>query len=327
MKENLISIIIPIYGTKDYLEKCLNSIIHQTYKNLEIILINNIELEGTKEICKKFQLIDERIQVINVSNVTVGEARNIGIKQSTGEYLAFIDSDDYIKEDMYEILQKSITEYDADIVDIGYAREEDGKIESKIFTEKIEILDKETALEELLKDRKIQSYMWNKIYKREIWNNIWFSSDKVFEDIDIMYRLFENAKKIVLIDSLKYIYVQRRTSIMHEHNSSFILDRLNVIIERYNKLKNTNNEKIKFMNKYAFAVNMIVIYRKIVLENYYDIYEEYMKYYDTFIKIINENEKRIREILTINQNLVLDFMLEDLETAPEKIRNVKDIDK
>ena len=114
---------------------------------------------------------------------------------------------------------------------------------------------------------------------------------------------------------------------MHTHNSLFILDRINVIINRYNQLKEINSDKIQFMNKYAFAVNMIVIYRKIVLENYNEIYDDFMKYYDLFIQIINEYQDEIREILTPNQNLVLGFMLEELSTAPQKIRNVKNIDK
>lgn len=327
MDQNLISIIIPVYGTKDYLEKCLNSVINQTFKNLEIILVNSTDAEGTQEICEKYEELDHRIHVIHVSNVGVGEARNIGIKKSSGKYLGFVDSDDYIKEDMFEILLKNINDSNADIADIGFTREIDGQLENKVFTNNIEVLENETALEELLKDRKVLSYMWNKLFRREVWHNIWFDSNKMYEDIDIMYKLFLNASKVVLIDSLKYIYVQRDTSIMHTKNSRFILDRLNVVVDRYNMLKNTNSEKICFMNEYAFAVNMIVIYRKIVLESYYDIYDEFLKYYNLFFEIIKENENKIRPILTPNQNLVLNFLLEDLETAPQKILNTKDIEK
>lgn len=327
MNEKLISIIIPIYGTKDYLERCLNSVISQTYKNLEIILVNDIQTSETKSICDKFKLLDNRIKVIDVSSVEVGEARNIGIKHSTGEYLGFVDSDDYIREDMYEVLLKELVNNDADIADIGFAREEDGIIEEKNFTEKVQVLEKEVAIEELLKDKKVQSYMWNKLFRRSVWNNIWFDSKRVYEDIDIMYKLFIQAEKVVLIDSLKYIYVQRSTSIMHTLNSSYILDRLNVTVDRYNTFKNSNNSKIIFMNKYAFVVNMIVVYRRIVLDRYDDIFSEFMKYYDLFIEIVNEYEKEIRAILTPNQNLVLDFMLEDFSSAPDKIRSVKDIDK
>lgn len=327
MKENLISIIIPIRDTRDYLEKCLNSVVNQTYSNLEIILVNDINTYGTKEICEKFKSMDNRIKIIDVSSVEVGEARNIGIKEATGEYLGFVDSDDYIAEDMYEILLNNLIDNNADISDIGFAREENGQIESKSFSGKIEVFDKDSALEEILKDKKLLSFMWNKLFKRKVWDNIWFDSQKVFEDIDIMYKLFENAEKVVLIDTLKYIYVQRSTSIMHTPNSLFMLDRLNVIVDRYNYFKNRYNDKIQFMNKYAFAVNMIVIYRKIVLSHFDDIYDDFMKYYDLFIEVINEYENEIRAILTPNQNLVLNFMLEDLSSAPEKIRSVKDIDK
>lgn len=327
MKENLISIIIPIRDTRDYLEKCLNSVVNQTYSNLEIILVNDINTNGTKEICEKFKNMDNRIKIIDVSSVEVGEARNIGIKEATGEYLGFVDSDDYIAEDMYEILLNNLINENADIADVGFAREENGQLELKSFTGEIEVFDKESAIEEILKDKKLLSFMWNKLFKRKVWDNIWFDSQKVFEDIDIMYKLFENANKVVLIDTLKYIYVQRSTSIMHTPNSLFMLDRLNVIVDRYNHFKNKYNERIQFMNKYAFAVNMIVIYRKIVLNHFDDIYNEFMKYYNLFIEVINEYENEIRTILTPNQNLVLNFMLDDLSSAPEKIRSVKDIDK
>lgn len=327
MKKNLISIIIPIRDTKDYLEKCLNSVVSQTYPNLEIILVNDIDTDGTKEICERFQKIDHRIKIINISSVEVGEARNIGIKEATGEYLGFVDSDDYISNDMYEILLNTLLDNNADIADIGFAREENGQIESKSFSENIEIFDKESALEEILKDKKLLSFMWNKLFKRKVWDNIWFDSQKVYEDIDIMYKLFENAERVVLIDTLKYIYVQRSTSIMHTPNSQFMLDRLNVVVDRFNHFKNKYNDKIQFMNKYAFAVNMIVIYRKIVLTHFDDIYNDFMKHYNLFIEVINEYENEIRAILTPNQNLVLNFMLEDLSSAPDKIRNVKNIDK
>ena len=327
MNKPLISIIIPVYNTKQYLEKCINSVINQTYKNLEIILINDTSSEGTEEICKHFQQLDNRIKLINVSNLEVGEVRNVGIRNATGDYFGFVDSDDYIYDDMFETLLDNLVQLNADISIIGFAREENGIIEPSVFTNTIEVLDKETALEELLKDKKIQSFMWNKLFKRNLWDSIFFDAQRVFEDIDVSYKLFERSNKVVIIDSLKYIYVQRNTSIMHEHNSRFILDRLHVIIDRYNYFVNSNNQKFQFVNKYALAVNMIVMYRKIILEEYYDILDDFMKYYQLFLDIINEYQFEIRKILTPNQNLVLDFMLEDLSTAPEKIKNTKDIDK
>ena len=228
---------------------------------------------------------------------------------------------------MFEVLINNLINNNADISDIGFTREQNGILEEKHFTNAVEVLNTDSALEELLKDRKIQSYVWNKLFRKEIWDNIWFDPKKMFEDIDIMYKLFINAKKIVLIDSFKYIYVQRDSSIMHTHNSSFISDRLDVIINRYNYISNLNKEKLNFINKYAFAVNMIVIYRKIILENYNDIYNKFLDYYDLFINIIKTHENDIRPILTTNQNTVLDFMLDDLSTAPNKIRSIKDIDK
>lgn len=322
-----ISIVVPIYNVEKYLRKCIESILKQTYYNLEIILVDDGSTDSSGEICDEYKNKDSRIIVIHQKNKGMSSARNSGIKCATGKYIGFIDSDDYIEKDMYEILLKNIIDYSADIAICGFAFVENNKVVPKEFTGDINVLDRQTALEELIKDRKIQSYVWNKLYKREIWNNITFKSGVAFEDLDIMYKLFKKAKKIAIVDSLKYFYVQRSNSIMHIHNSKYILDRINVVIGRYNDFKTETNKRLQFVNKYAFAVNMIVIYRKIILENYEDVYDEFMKYYDLFIEIINENEFEIRKILTKNQNLVLDFMLEDLATAPEKIRSVKDIDK
>ena len=322
-----ISIVVPIYNVEKYLRKCIESILKQTYYNLEIILVDDGSTDSSGEICDEYKNKDSRIIVIHQKNKGMSSARNSGIKCATGKYIGFIDSDDYIEKDMYEILLKNIIDYSADIAICGFAFVENNKVVPKEFTGDINVLDRQTALEELIKDRKIQSYVWNKLYKREIWNNITFKSGVAFEDLDIMYKLFKKAKKIAIVDSLKYFYVQRSNSIMHIHNSKYILDRINVVIGRYNDFKTETNKRLQFVNKYAFAVNMIMIYRKIILENYEDVYDEFMKYYDLFIEIINENEFEIRKILTKNQNLVLDFMLEDLATAPEKIRSVKDIDK
>ena len=305
----------------------MDSVIDQTYENIEIILVNNDPDEKTIEICKKYSLLDNRIKYISTTNVSVGGARNIGLDNACGEYIGFVDSDDYIEKDMYEILLKNLIQNYADVSMVSFCYEVDGKIIPRNFNNKIEVLDKNEALKEVLKDRKIHSFVWNKLFKKELWDKNRFTEDRVFEDIDVVYRIFQNIDKLVYIDSLKYTYVQRNDSIMHERKSQYSLDRLNVAVERYNMLKETSDEELKFINSYALAVNMIVIYRSIALYDYNDIYNEFMKYYDLFMKIINKYEERIRKILTPNQNIVLNFMMEDIENAQYKIKEIKDIDK
>ncbi len=328
MKENLISIIVPIYKTEAYLEKCIQSILAQTYTQIEVLLVMDTISEEAETICQKYKKLDNRVRVIDIpERVQVGEARNVGIENATGKYIGFVDSDDYIEKDMYEVLLKNLLENEADISVIEFWREENGKIVPKQFTNQLQILDRRQALREVLKDKRIQSYVWNKLFKKEIWETTKFSKDKVFEDIEVIYKIFLNVNRVAYMDTPKYIYVQRSNSIMHEHNSRYILDRLDVIAERYYALQTIEDEEVHFMNEYAFVVNMIVIFRNIVLQEYHDTYEAYMKYYDMFLKMVIPQEERMRKILTPNQNLVLDFMLEDIETASEKIKKVKDIDK
>lgn len=326
-QNNLISIVVPICNTASYLEKCLKSIMSQTYSNLEIILVNNIKYEDTGIICNKCASIDNRIHVINVPNISVGAARNIGIENANGEYIGFVDSDDYIEKDMYEVLLTNLIDYNADISSIGFCYETEGKILEKEFTNKVETFGKVEAIQEVLKDKKIQSFVWNKLFTREMWDNIRFNEERVFEDIDVMYRIFQKVNKFVLIDIQKYIYVQRENSIMHKRNSQYVLDRLNVVVHRYDDISNMKEDKLNFANAYAFAVNMIVMFRSIVLKEYDDIYKEFMKYFDLFIEIVNKYNTQIIELLTPNQKIVLNFMLEDIKNAPKKIQEIKGIEQ
>lgn len=326
-QNNLISIIVPIYNTASYLEKCLKSIMDQTYSNIEIILVNNITCTETGIICNKCASIDNRIRIINVPNISVGASRNIGIENANGKYIGFVDSDDYIEKDMYEVLLTNLINYDADISAIEFCYETEGKILEKEFTNKVEIYEQVQAIQEVLKDKKIQNFVWNKLFRREIWDNIRFNEERVFEDIDVMYRIFQKIDKFVRIDTQKYVYVQRENSIMHKRNSQYVLDRLNVIVHRYNDINNMKEDKLDFANAYAFAVNMIVIFRSIILKEYNDIYKEFMKYFDLFIEIVNKYNAPIIELLTPNQKIVLNFMLEDIKNAPEKIRAIKGIEQ
>ena len=136
--EKLITVIIPVYNKEEYLEKTLNSIINQSYKNLEIIIINDGSTDNSKYICDKFQNQDKRINLVNTKNYGAGHARNIGIKMAKGNYISFIDADDYIDKDYYKILYNMIINNEADMAECRYIRVNE---EQEINIEKNQIQD------------------------------------------------------------------------------------------------------------------------------------------------------------------------------------------
>lgn len=322
-----ISVIIPAYNVESYIEKCIDSVLKQTYKNIEIIIVDDGSTDSTGKLCDKYKSKYNNIQVIHQQNAGLPAARNTGLKHATGDYIGFIDSDDYIYDDMYETLVENITKMNADISMIQFCYEINDKRVYKDSTNKVEVLNSNEALIELLKDKRIHNFAWNKLYKAELWKKHKFKAGRVYEDFEVMYKIFLDCKKIVYIDSIKYVYVQRNNSIMHNQISKYSLDRLNAVMERYDYLKVIQNENLQFYNAYALVVNMIVIYRSIALYDYDDIYDEFTKYLELFMEIIKKYEHRVRELLTPNQNVVLDYMKEDMATARIKIKNTKNIDK
>ena len=268
--QDLISVIIPIYKVEDYLEKCIDSVINQTYKNLEIILVNDGSPDNCKQICEKYKEDDERIVIINKENGGLSDARNAGIDIAKGKYIAFIDSDDYVSEDYIKYLYSLINEYSAKMsicrvkeVWTNTRNEElqkDEKLTSKLLN------SKETFYN-LLFDKGVEVCAYAKLYSRELFNNIRFPKGKVYEDTAIMYKIIKNAKQIAYGDKKCYYYVAREGSISKhpefnknemdyiEHTSQM----LDYIEKRYPNLKSA----IHRFDVYAkFRVLKMLIFTK-----------------------------------------------------------------
>ena len=230
----LISIIIPVYNVENYLKKCIESVIKQTYKNLEIILIDDGSTDNSGKICNEYLKKDSRIIVIHQENKGLSEARNAGLNIAKGEYIGFVDSDDYIANDMYEILIKLIVEYNADIAICNYTTNKGKKI---IKTDKnnIHIFNKKQSTEKLIENNTIDNVVWNKLYKKDIFNTIKFIPNRMYEDIAIMYQLIDKAQKIVYTDAIKYFHnTNNEKSITHTITEKSINDYILSTNEKYN---------------------------------------------------------------------------------------------
>lgn len=210
----LISIIVPVYNVKDYLSKCLQSICGQTYKNLEIILIDDGSSDGSGELCDLFAQRDGRIKVIHQANAGQSAARNRGLAVAQGEFLGFVDSDDWIEPDMYEFLYCLLKENEADISICSHCRDKDGRSVAKYASGKQFVFTRDEGIRALAVDKHIRNYVCDKLYKRCLFSDIAFPLNRIFEDIAISYQVFYKAENIVMRDLPKYHYVIREGSAM-----------------------------------------------------------------------------------------------------------------
>lgn len=208
-----ISVIVPVYKVEPYLRKCLDSIVGQTYRNLEIILVDDGSPDNCGAICDEYAARDERIKVIHQPNGGLSAARNTGLDIATGEYIGFVDSDDWIEPDMYEYLLSGARQTEADIAVCGIFEELPNRQNIRCWHE-AETFDTESGLKELLLRKKYSHSAWDKLYRRTLFDGVRFPNGRNFEDIATTYRVFEKATTVRLMPEAKYHYLQRPDSIM-----------------------------------------------------------------------------------------------------------------
>lgn len=218
MKEQmppLISIIVPVYNVQQYLARCLDSIIDQTYTNLEIIVVDDGSTDDSGKICDQYAEKDNRIQVLHCPYGGVSIARNRGIKAAKGSYLGFIDSDDWIEPNFYECLYNSLTNAHADIAFCSVFRHKKGECFAKYKSGKVVCWNRKESLIHLLKAKRLRDHVWNKLYKKALFDGISFPPDKLYEDVLTLYKVFLKVNKAVYIQKPLYHYIYREGSISH----------------------------------------------------------------------------------------------------------------
>ena len=235
MKNELISVIVPIYKVEKYLKRCLDSLIRQTYSNLEIILVDDGSPDTCPLICDEYKAKHNNIKVIHKKNGGLSDARNVGIEASTGSYITFVDSDDYVEDDYIVCLYNSIKKYNADISICSYqAVYENGRIIKQSENLCCSLTPKET-LSNMLYQNNFNVSAWAKLYKRELFNKIKFPKGKIFEDAYTTYKLVLDSRIIAVDLQIKYNYMIRSNSIL---TSEFNEDKL-MLIDAYKEMGNT----------------------------------------------------------------------------------------
>ncbi len=248
MSESLVSIIVPIYKVEEYLPACIDSILKQTYSNLEIILVDDGSPDRCGFICDEYAKEDSRIVVVHKENGGLSDARNAGLDIAKGEYLSFVDSDDIVHPEFINCLLNSALSYDADLVICDINNFTNGNEISfhKIFDYPVKERNKSFYYYSIYNYySKVEPssnivVAWNKLYKKSIWKNLRYPKGKLHEDIFVIHEVLANARKILRINVPLYYYRQREGSIMSKLSERNIIDH-----------SEAANKRIKFFEKFG----------------------------------------------------------------------------
>lgn len=253
-KNGLISIIVPIYNVEKYLEKCIVSILKQTYENFEVILVNDGSSDGSGVICDDYKERDSRITVIHQRNRGVSVARNVGISVSQGQYLMFVDGDDYLSSELCEKMIKKMEHSNAQCCVCGW---EDVDIDGCVLKSYVNGGCSETIGIEALKDLYVRGnnafntvVCWGKLFHWSIWEELRFTEGIYYEDLDVMPKLYLNCKTIVSIPYIGYHYLQRIGSLAHGvgTDDKRYRDSYNIRLKHISFYETHNEERLAYVN-------------------------------------------------------------------------------
>ena len=213
MMKKLVSVIIPAYNIEEYIGRCLDSVLSQTYENLEIIVVDDGSSDGTGKILDDYERKDSRIKVIHKENGGVSSARNKGLDVATGGYIGFVDGDDLIAPEMYETLVNLLEEEDADIAHCGYQMVFPDRVDYYYNTGKRKVQTRKEGLKDLLSGEMIEPGLVNKLYRKNVIKDHRLDETvKINEDLLMNYQVFKNSRKSVYYDITPYSYMIRKSS-------------------------------------------------------------------------------------------------------------------
>lgn len=321
-----ISIIIPVYNVEETIDFCIKSIINQTYKNLEILLIDDGSTDASGKICDEYSKKDKRIKVIHKQNEGVSATRNLGIKVSTGKFIAFIDSDDFLEKSYFETLYKVIDTTNSDIAVCAYKVLSnknniiyDMSYETGLKHNEIVIYENVDITKELLKQKIIKNFIWNKLYKKK--NICEFEEGVHYEDIMFSLNVLEKAKKVAYINKSCYNYCKRDTSITATISEQNLNNFGKAISDRYDKIKEKYPDLADY-NVYALLLSTIALSGKhAFLDRKYRSIDKYcLKFINIILEHIKENKKTFSKLLNYNQKECIYLMSNDINLYFEKLK-------
>ena len=218
MNNALITVIIPVYNVEKYLERCMASVLEQSYTNLQILLVDDGSTDNCPQLCDSYALQDNRVHVIHKQNGGLSDARNAGLEIASGEYVTFLDSDDWISLNCIEIMYNECCKYKADIAIIDTIETSDTVAVKKRYSDGFKLKKEYTpqeAMYVIFTQRGFNTGVGGKLYKHTLIEQFRFTKGILYEDIDVLYKIFDKASKIVFSDKAQYYYYQREGSIVH----------------------------------------------------------------------------------------------------------------
>lgn len=289
MKDNKdipeISVIIPMYNAENYIEIPINSLLNQSYKNFEVVLVDDGSTDASTEVAKKVISNDKRFRILRQKNSGPGAARNHGIREAKGNYISFIDSDDYFHQEfLYKVIQKS-KETEADVIVCDFVKVyENGEIIQK-YLHPYKLISNFDAFVDIIQSNNLTSLSQNKIFKKHLFQNIEYPEDIIVnEDVATIYRLILEANKVAFVNESLFFYVFREGSSINNFNRKRLDDRINVaeIIKKDLQSRDIFNKYIKEYNTY-YLLN-VVLFAAIQIckhaKNWHQILKEHLNNVD-----------------------------------------------
>lgn len=287
----LISVIIPMYNVEKYLRQCIDSVLEQTYQNLEIILVDDGSPDNCGKICDEYAELDSRINVIHKKNGGLSDARNVGIEIAKGEYITFIDSDDFITKDYVEYLYQLLENGNADMsvcqrLDVD---EEGVSLNIKINVKEQVVVGNRECMRAYVEERSVETAAWGKLYKTEMFKQVRYPVGKYHEDVFTTYLLIAQCEKIAIGSEQKYGYRSRTESITKSSFSKKHLDSVEGTIKRgefvgkkYPEFAQVANSQIVYAANYCV---MKMIKAEVVdTQSITELQKVYRKYEHDFLK-------------------------------------------
>jgi len=291
--EAIISVIVPVYNIEKYIRKCIESITRQTYHNLEIILVDDGSTDESGRICDEYAKTDNRIRVIHKENEGLSDARNLGLENCMGKYIGFVDGDDWLEDDMYEFLYQTLNTHNADIAVCGHYLEDDGGVYASEYTDgSLKVYNCHEAVCAIVKDKEIHSFAWDKLYKRELFDEIRYPSGRYVQDIFTTYKVFMKADRVVCHNKPKYYYYQRVDSIQRTRGSKLNWDQFCVYKESLSVLEKDYSELREFLVS-RLASFGVAAYNCLILKD--EISEEEQKQKREILSAIKEYGEEIKK--------------------------------
>ena len=294
----LISVIVPVYKVEKYLDKCVKSIVNQTYENLEIILIDDGSPDNCPAICDSWAQKDSRVKVIHKPNGGVSSARNAAPDIASGDYIGFVDSDDWIEPDMYEILIKNAEKYNAEISRCAGFFDYGDRSECFSETQSVTIFEGRELVKSIVSDSSYAN-LWTGIYKKALFDSVCFDSDiAIGEDWLMNYWLNKAANRKVVVKAHKYHYIQRESSALHRDDAIIYSDMIKVIDIFW------NNE---------FSDNLFKSELSIIYSNFVSHYINYMisknQKNDKFKAVQNDLRSKYKDLCGISRKRKLQLFI------------------